>query len=103
MTGPRAINELGGPVIPGTITPLSGWTKFGHYYLQRNYRICMKLLPETCLRSWDRLLHFVNDPDYDPDSGSGLLSGSLGGGLHFLAVLGVIVHVFWKINNIFHI
>ena len=37
------------------------------------------------------------DPDYNPDSGSGLLSGSLGGGLHFSAVLGsrfIIVHVF---------
>ena len=55
----------------------------GHYYLQSNYRICMKLFPETCLRSWDRLLKFVDDPDYDPDSGSGLLSGSLSGGLHF--------------------
>ena len=43
----------------------------------------MKLLPETCPRSWDRPLNFMDDPDYDPDLGSELLSGSLGGGLHF--------------------
>ena len=56
----------------------------------------MKLLPEACLRSWDRPLNFVDDPDYNPDSGSGLLSGSLGGDLLFSAVLGVIVHFFQK-------
>ena len=43
-------------------------------HLQSDYRICMRLLSETCLRSWDRPLNFVDDPDYDPDSGSGLLS-----------------------------
>ena len=60
----------------------------------------MKHLPEAYLRSWDRPFDFEDDPDYDPDSGSGLLSGSIGGGLHFLAVLGVIVYVFLNIYNI---
>ena len=55
----------------------------GHYFLQSNYRICMQLFPKTYLRSWDTSLNFVDDPDYDPNSGFGLLSGSMGGGLHF--------------------
>ena len=46
----------------------------------------MKLLPERCLKSWDRSLNFVDDLDYSPDAASGLLSGSLGGDLHFLVV-----------------
>ena len=55
----------------------------GHYYLQSNHRICMALLPETCLKSWDMPLNFGDDPDYDPDTGSGLLFTLLGGGLQF--------------------
>ena len=35
----------------------------GHYYLQSNYRICIKLLSETYLRSWDRPLNSVDDSD----------------------------------------
>ena len=54
----------------------------------------MQILPETCLRSWDMPLNFGDDPVYDPDSGSGSLSRSLGGGLHFRTVLRTIVHVF---------
>ena len=50
----------------------------------------MKFLPEMCLGPKDRPLHFGDNQD----SESGLLSGSLGGGMHFGTVLGVIVHVF---------
>ena len=72
---------------------------FGTLLLISDYQICMKLLPETCLRSRNRPFNFVDDPDYDPDSGSELLSGLLGGGLHFWAVLGVIVHVLEDLYN----
>ena len=67
---------------------------FEHYFLQSNYRTCIHFLTKTCLRSWDLPLNCVDYPNYNPDSGSGLLSGSLGGGLYFCTVLGVIVHVF---------
>ena len=57
----------------------------------------MQFLPDMCLGPKDRPLHFGDDPD----SESGLLSRSLGEGLHFLTVLGVVAHVFWKLYNNF--
>ena len=39
----------------------------------------MKFLPEMCFGPKDRPLHFGDNQD----SESGLLSGSLGGGMHF--------------------
>ena len=59
-----------------------GWKKLIHHVWSHHY-LQSKLLPDTCLRSWDRLSNFVDDPDSNPDPESGLLSGSLGGGLHF--------------------
>ena len=47
----------------------------------------MTFLPEMCLGPKD-ILHFGDDPDLE----SGLLSGSLGGGLHFCKVLDITNH-----------
>ena len=35
-------------------------------------RICMTLLPEVCLGPRINPLHFLNNPDYDPDPGTRL-------------------------------
>ena len=35
----------------------------------------MKLLPQECRGPLHNPLHFGNDPDYDPNPGSGLRSG----------------------------
>ena len=44
----------------------------------------MKLLSEVYLGPRNNLIHFGDDPDYDPDPGFGLQSLSRGGGLQSL-------------------
>ena len=56
---------------------------FGTLIPTKYLRICMKFLPEACLRSRDRYYNFGDDPYFDPDSESGLLSRLLGEGFHF--------------------
>ena len=50
-------------------------------YLQSNERISTNLVPEVCLGLRNNPLYFRGDPDYDPDQGSGLRSGSRCGGV----------------------
>ena len=45
---------------------------------------CMKLLSEVYLGPRNNLIHFGDEPDYDPDPGSGLRSVSRGGCLQSL-------------------
>ena len=58
----------------GYVFCLVGWSD----YLKSNERICIKLSPEVCFGPKNNGLIFGDDLFYDPDTGSGLRSGSHG-------------------------
>ena len=66
---------------------------------------CMKLLSEVYLGPRNNVIHFGDDPDYDPDPGSGWRSVSRGGDLKSLTdclviyVISVQLAFGFKISN----
>ena len=63
--------------------------RFTIFYIFNYITISLEFNEKSVIRSWHRPLNYVDNPDYDPDSGSGLQFRLFGGGWHFCTVFGV--------------